>query len=173
MIKLTLTWSIVEVCCNGIYERINKDGFKPDYIAALSRGGLVPGVILSHKLNCPLLPLSISFRDNLTVNDSPRQLPEVIKDTTKKILVVDDINDSGVTFKAIVNTWFQVRHPLGVRVSSGSNADFCASVKFAALVHNKNSVSRTDYSFFDIDKADFDKKELNLNLWVEFPWEKT
>ena len=65
---------------------------KPEQIVALGRGGLIPGVQLSHLLDIPLVPLMWQTRDG-AVNE---------KFTTDKYsLIVDDINDSGRTLTEV------------------------------------------------------------------------
>jgi len=77
----------------------NKD-FKPDYILTINRGGLVIGLIFSHQLHLPLLVWDMERR-----NDLP-----AIKN--KKILVCDDISDTGKTFETVTKSLienFEVR----------------------------------------------------------------
>jgi hypoxanthine phosphoribosyltransferase len=40
-----------------------QDNWRPDYIAGITRGGLVPATMLSHYLDVPMHTLNISFRD--------------------------------------------------------------------------------------------------------------
>ncbi len=48
---------------NEICALIEKDDFVPDVIVGISRGGLIPGVMISHKLNIPFKPVHASTRD--------------------------------------------------------------------------------------------------------------
>ena len=63
MEKLSYTWEQqfkdTEVVCS----KIEKDNFNPDVIVGISRGGLIPGVMMSHKLNVPFKPVHASTRD--------------------------------------------------------------------------------------------------------------
>ena len=38
--------------------------WRPDYIVGLTRGGLIPSVLISHCLNIPMHTLNVSLRDN-------------------------------------------------------------------------------------------------------------
>ena len=53
---------------NGLVAKICRDitlsGWQPDYIVGLTRGGLIPAVMVSHYLNIPMYSLSVSLRDN-------------------------------------------------------------------------------------------------------------
>ena len=53
MEKLIYTWEQQIDDTNLICAKIEADGFKPDVIVGISRGGLIPGVMISHKLNIP------------------------------------------------------------------------------------------------------------------------
>lgn len=73
-----------------------------DAVIAPVRGGLMFGVIASHTLNVPVIPVAYSSKsgagdDKNHLNQLPLLSPDV-----KTILIVDDIIDSGHTLKEIV-----------------------------------------------------------------------
>ena len=71
-----------------------------DAIVAPARGGLLMGVIASHALNVPLVPVSYSSKKGKGDDrNHDNVLPPMSK--YKRILVVDDIADSGETLKEI------------------------------------------------------------------------
>jgi hypoxanthine phosphoribosyltransferase len=65
-----------------------------DAVLGISRGGLVPAVMVSHLLGLPLAVLNFSTRDHKTIG-------ETTIDYSKKYLIVDDICDSGKTMKEL------------------------------------------------------------------------
>ena len=71
--KIYLSWDIIETLVDVLAMNIKKSEI--DSIMGLPRGGLIPAVMLSHKLNLPL-----------------------VFEPTEKTLIVDDICDSGETF---------------------------------------------------------------------------
>jgi hypoxanthine phosphoribosyltransferase len=77
--KLYLTWKHIEEVVNSFTK--TKKTFVNIY--AIPRGGFIPAVMLSHKLNIPMI-----------TNKS---------DITKNTLVVDDIADSGNTLRGLYN----------------------------------------------------------------------
>lgn len=78
---------------NWIEEQIDKIGEKleafekPQFITGVPRGGLIPAVLMSHKFDIPYIGL-----------EAAKTLPGDLK---KKILVIDDIADSGNTLAQI------------------------------------------------------------------------
>lgn len=91
--KSHYTWELLEEDIDQIIEQI--DIWKPSAIVGLARGGLIPAVMLSHKLDVPLIPLTIQTRDY--------QKSEMIS-LPAECLVVDDINDSGRTLELFKQT---------------------------------------------------------------------
>ena len=74
--KLVLSWGDINEVVNKLCEKIPLDLPLVDSVYGIPRGGLVPAVLISHKLNLPY----VNF-------------------IGKNTLVVDDICDSGVTLK--------------------------------------------------------------------------
>jgi hypoxanthine phosphoribosyltransferase len=103
-----------------------------------------------------LQTLNVSLRDSEEGPESNLWLPDVATVENKKILIVDDINDSGATFEWIKKDWDSSELPNGCKWDN---------IKFATLVHNEASVTKTDYAFISIDKSKED-------TWIVFPWEK-
>lgn len=121
---MKLKWYNINQLVSTIISQMENDGFKPELILGPCRGGLIPGVILSHSLNVEFKPLSISLRDYPTFDISSYQ--------SKNILVIDDICDSGKTIE-------QIRKVI--------------TCKVAVLVYNRASLIDIDYSGIIIDKS--------------------
>lgn len=139
-----------------IARKLYVDGFKPDYIVGLSRGGLIPGVLLSHYLDIPFHPLGHDESNCWMAEDAFGAYSDPIK-----ILVIDDINDTGGTFNDLTEDWRGVCFPDDERW----NNTWHQSVKFAALIHNEASEFETDYRGHTINKAENPE-------WCVFPWER-
>jgi hypoxanthine phosphoribosyltransferase len=87
-----------------ICERIKRDGFNPDVIIGVSRGGWSPARVISDILeNSNLASIRVEFYSDIyKTTDEPvitQQITIPIRD--KKILVVDDISDTGKTLKLL------------------------------------------------------------------------
>lgn len=156
-----------------------KDNWRPDYIVGITRGGLVPAVMLSHTLGVPMHTLDVRLRDTGGVSGPESNLwmaEEAFgynSDNTKmknarwdpslrkKILVIDDINDTGATFNWIKNDWMAGCMP---NEDIAWNTVWHNTVRFASLVDNQASEFDVDYTWKEINKAEQD-------VWVVFPWE--
>ena len=79
----------------------------------------------------------------------------------KKILIVDDINDTGATINWIMQDW-----PSGIYDKEGWDQIWNHSVRFAVLVDNLSSQCRKKmcYTGMEVNKAEKD-------CWIDFPWE--
>jgi hypoxanthine phosphoribosyltransferase len=80
MKKVYLDWNDIEELTDKLVDEIKSSTVPPLYITGLPRGGLIPAVILSHKLNIPFKSI-----------EEIKSIPRV------DVLIVDDIADSGET----------------------------------------------------------------------------
>ena len=127
----------------------------------IGRGGLSPAVMISHYLNVPMVSLDVSLRDrgecvsNLSISEDAYN--------GMKILVVDDINDTGATFNWIMNDWQSSCFSKNTSIWDNVWGD---SVRFAVLVDNLSSECKIkiNYTGLEVNKAED-------NVWIEFPWE--
>ena len=159
MKKTYLTWQDVESHCSALVEQMQKIGWNPTVVVGLTRGGLLPGKMISHYLNVDMCALDVSLRDNHFAGPTSTWIPEEIANG-HRILIVDDINDTGATFEWIRKDWALSTKWLKPQAAGWP----WSNIKFAALVHNSNSTQPTDFSAMTINKA-LDPQ------WICFPWE--
>ena len=159
----------IKTFVHNIIRQMAKDEFRPDYIVGLTRGGLVPAVMISHYLEVPMETLKVSLRDggecvsNLWMAEDAFGYKDGGSDAAlrKNILIVDDINDTGATINHILTDW-----PSGCLPDSPAwNDVWNNNVKFAVLVNNITSTSTVNYFGTEINKTEKD-------VWVTFPWEE-
>lgn len=159
MEKLALNWQEVQQLINEIARQVQVSGWNPDLIIGIDRGGLPASIMLSHYLELPHETVKVSLRDGGTC-ESVTWAPSDVIDG-KKILIVDDINDSGATQAWLKEDW--------AGCVAGVKADFVGQhwhkdVRFAVLVDNESSPEDSDYAGMSINKAERD-------VWIDFPWE--
>lgn len=168
MNKIYYTWQQVEGACLDIARQINNSSWRPDYVVGITRGGLVPAVLLSQYLDVPMKSLDVSLRDggdtvsNLSMADDAYgyNAENEGDQVCKNILVVDDINDQGSTIAWIKQDWQSSCLPNDARWKHvwGEN------VRFATLTNNLSSKEDVDYSVWEVNKAEED-------CWLVYPWE--
>jgi xanthine phosphoribosyltransferase len=155
-----------------ICRQIHLSKWKPDYVVGITRGGLMPAVMISHYFNVPCETLKVSLRDggepesNLWMAEEAlghiNYDPMCSGNGQKNILIVDDINDSGATLNWIMNDW-----PSGCFPDDPSWEEvWNNNVRFAVIVDNLASECNApmDYVGFEINKLEED-------VWIEFPYE--
>ena len=173
MKKIYYSWQEIEAQTQEILRQLQRDVWRPDYVVGLTRGGLVPATLISQYLEVPMECLKVSLRDsehgperNLWMAEDAvgyvMHDPMCSGNGRKKILIVDDINDSGATLNWIKNDWPSGCLPNDKRWEEvwGNN------VRVATLVDNEASKSelKISYSAVDLNKAEED-------VWIVFPWE--
>jgi hypoxanthine phosphoribosyltransferase len=103
------TYETIHNLTADLAEKIRSSGFVPDKIVGVSRGGLMPGVILSHIFDKPFTALNWSTRDFVEENDHLKDQALWVSDQICnhgiKVVVVDDIADTGKTFSGLYDTW--------------------------------------------------------------------
>ena len=166
MKKIYESWSDVQRQVQELVRQMWRDDWRPDYVVGITRGGLTPANLISQYLDCPMKTLQIRLRDGEPDDcESNLWMPDDAVGSTEtaqqRILIVDDINDSGATINWLRQDW----------QSSCPHSDWSQiwnhNVRFAMLYDNAASASslRVDYIAEHIDKA-------RDPSWVVFPWEE-
>jgi len=159
------SWNDIETMCVSIVNQMYKDNWRPDYIVGLTRGGNVPATIISNMTGIRCEALKVSLRDDDSESESNCWMAEDAfgyNAEPKKILIVDDINDTGATFNWIMKDWQSGCLPN----SEGWNDVWNDNVRFATLTDNLASefTEHCAYTCHEINKADED-------VWLVYPWE--
>lgn len=146
---------------NLITFQMYKDGWRPDYIVGLTRGGLIPAVVMSHNLDIPMHTLEVKLRDHANTESNLWMAEDAF--AGKKILILDDINDTGDTLNWIVGDWESGCFPMSDKWEGVWNNN----VRFATLIDNTSSnfLKKVDYCGREINKSERD-------VWIVFPWER-
>ena len=127
-----------------IASTIKQEEWRPEVIVGLTRGGLVPAVMLSHALNIRMMPLHWATRDFVGYDSL-----EILR-PFRNVLIVDDICDTGRSINTLLYS-LNIVAPL-------------TKVRTAMLVLKHTQSYRPNYHWFNVYEADKD-------AWVEFYWE--
>ena len=153
MNKIYLTNTDIQKYVSTIVSQLYKDNWRPDYIVGITRGGLIPSVMLSQFTGIKMHTLDVRLRDgdekesNLWMADDAQ--------AGKNILVLDDINDTGATFNWIITDW------------NITDSKWTDDVRFACLIDNVSSMCEygMSYTGIEINKSEKD-------VWIVFPYEE-
>ena len=142
-----MSWADLGVAVDELAAAIDADGFRPDAVLALARGGLPLGGALAYALGVKsMATLNVEFYTGVDERlEEPVMLPPVPDLTllrTERLLVADDVADTGRTLALA--------------------RDFCAQhgpeVRTAVLYEKPHSVVRCDFVWRRTDR------------WINFPW---
>jgi len=178
MKKVYISWADVQNHVQEILRKMHLDGWRPDYVVGLTRGGLVPANLVSQYLDVPMYTLKVSLRDDsecetncwmatdafgiAQASDNDYSWTRKNLLDRKNILIIDDINDSGATLNWIRKDWQSSCMP--------DDPDWAEvwgnNVRIAVLVDNQSSDNEIEVSYT--------AKEVNKledPQWIVFPWE--
>ena len=178
MKKTYLTWPDIICQTQDIIRQLHQDGWRPDYVVGITRGGVTPANLISQYLDVPMHALKVSLRHGedcesacwmaedafgyIPATDNDYSWTRTDANRRKHILIVDDINDSGATLNWIRQDWQGSCLPQDPSWSDvwGQN------VRVAVLVDNQSSQSELPISY-----AAMEVNKLEDPQWIVFPWE--
>lgn len=154
MHKHNITWFEIYQGIDKLKSKLQEDNFVPDVIIIVGRGGFIPGTLLTYKLGVKTVH-SFSVQ---TYNEKDVKTGSIIsiqepghslelKHKNSKVLVVDDISDSG--------------HTLDYIKSELTTNYGLTNIKFATLFTKNKTVFLPDYYV----------TEYPNDTWLIFPWE--
>jgi hypoxanthine phosphoribosyltransferase len=144
----SLNWNEVQKAAENLAKKIKKSGFKPDYLIGITTGGLYPLALLAKKLDCKSI-LTISAKSES--KDGKKRVEAIylpkINLKRKRVLLIDDITNSGATLIKISNIITEHYQPKALRTATlGANMD----------------MAKTTPDYYElVEKGD----------WIKFPWE--
>jgi len=161
---MTYDWAKVNSAVQDIAMDMYKDNWRPDYIIGITRGGLVPAVLLSHMSDIPMHTLCVQLaanglEENTESNCWMAEDAFGYEKDPKNIIIIDDINRGGDAMEWIMKDWQANCLPSDERWDQ----IWHNNVRFGALLSSPNSIVDTDYW-----SQEFSDDEEH---WVQFPWE--
>ncbi len=142
-----LSWQAFGDASREMAQAIADDGFRPDVILAIARGGLFLAGALGYALTVKNLHvMNVEFYNGVgSTLDMPVMLPPVpepVDFSAKKVLIADDVADSGRTLELVYS---YVR-------------DYVDEARTAVLYEKPRSIIKCDYAW------------RHTGLWINFPW---
>lgn len=142
------SWDQIYKLLLNLADKVRRNGFKPDIIVGVSRGGWPPARVMSDLLENPnLANVAAEFYVGVAETKGKPVItqPVSVSVKSKRVLVVDDVADTGESLRL-------VRSYLGKQGAT--------EVKIATIYYKPWSVTIPDYY----------KKE--TSSWIIFPWER-
>lgn len=141
------TWNQIYAMLLNLADKIKGNGFKPEIIVGVSRGGWPPARVISDMLgNANLANVKAEFYLGVaeTKGEPVLTQPVSMRVRGKKVLIVDEIADTGKSLKLVKD-----------HISKKGASE----VKIATIYYKPWSVVKPDYY------------ERETRRWVVFPWE--
>lgn len=142
-----MDWGTFGTASRQLAEIVASDGYEPDMILSIARGGLLIGGSLGYALAVKnVYTMNVEFYTGVDERlEVPRILPpapDFVDLADARILIADDVADTGHTLRSV--------------------QEFCAGkvgeVRTAVLYEKSHSLVRCDYVWRRTD------------LWINFPW---
>ena len=142
-----MTWDMLGEATRSLSQMVADDGYEPDMILGIARGGLLPAGAVGYALSIKnVYTMNVEFYTGVDERlDVPRILPpapDFVDQSNGKILIVDDVADTGHTLKSV--------------------EEFCegkvGEVQTACIYEKSHSVVKCDYVWKRTDE------------WINFPW---
>lgn len=142
-----MTWADLGEGARDLAEQAHRDGYQPDIVLAIARGGLLVGGGLGYALGVKnTFTMNVEFYTGIDERlEMPMLLPPVpdlVDFAEQRVLIADDVADTGATLALV--------------------KDFCegkvAEVRCAVLYEKPRSAVNCEYVWRRTDR------------WIDFPW---
>ena len=152
-----LTWQGFGDVSRELTQQIVDSGWVPDLIVAIARGGLIPAGAIAYALDVKAIgTMNVEFYSGIGETLSEPVLLPPLMDVSamdgKKVLVVDDVADSGKTLKMVMDLIDE--HGLSLDGSSAVRVEARSAVIYKKPV----SIIDPDYVW------------AHTSSWINFPW---
>jgi uncharacterized protein len=142
-----LEWAEVGPATRALAEAVHADGWEPEVILAIARGGLLVAGALGYALGVKnTWTMNVEFytgvEERLTVPMILPPVPELVELESARMLIADDVADTGGTLALV----------------KGFCAGKVGDVRCAVLYEKPPSVVKCEYVWRRTD------------LWIDFPW---
>jgi hypoxanthine phosphoribosyltransferase len=142
-----MTWEDMGTASRTLAQAVHDDGYGPDIILAIARGGLLIAATLGYALEVKnTFAMNVEFYtgvdSRLPVPMILPPVPELVELGEKRLLIADDVADTGATLALV--------------------KEFCTGkvgeVRTAVIYEKPRSIVKCDYVWRRTDR------------WIDFPW---
>ena len=142
-----LTWELFGTASRELAQMIADDGYEPDLIMSIARGGLIPAGAISYALGIKNVHvMNVEFYTGVDERlPMPVMLPPVpqpVDLSGATVLVIDDVADTGGTLELVRKFC----------------ADTVKETRCAVVYEKSHSIIKSDYVWRRTDQ------------WIDFPW---
>ena len=135
------------VATRELCQQVIDSGYEPDWVVAIARGGLLIGGAVAYALSLKNIGVvNVEFYTDVEERlEVPIMLPPALNLAdleNARLLIVDDVADTGETLKLVVETCMPV----------------VAEIRSLVLYEKPRSIISADYVWRHTDK------------WINFPW---
>jgi hypoxanthine phosphoribosyltransferase len=142
-----MTWAELGGSCRALAGLVHDDGYAPDIVLAVARGGLLVAGALAYALGVKnTYTMNVEFYtgvdERLELPMILPPVPDLVDLGEARVLIADDVADTGMTLALV--------------------QDFCAGkvaeVRSAVLYEKPRSIVKCEYVWRRTDR------------WIDFPW---
>jgi hypoxanthine phosphoribosyltransferase len=142
-----LSYEQFGVAVRELAHAVHESGYRPDWMVAIARGGLIIGGAMAYSLGHKnIATVTVEFYTGVDERlDVPVELPPVLDlddIANRRVLIVDDVADTGETLRLVVE---KCRPAV-------------AELRSLVLYEKSRSVVQADYVWKRTDQ------------WINFPW---
>ncbi len=142
-----LTWERFGEAARELAVAVWSSGFEPEVIVSVARGGLLPAGAIAYALDQKsMLVLNVEFYTGIGTTLRDPRLVDPVPDnhglTNRRVLIVDDVADSGRTLEFVQKIC----------------AQYTSNVKTAVLYQKSTSAVDCEFVWRRTDR------------WISFPW---
>jgi len=143
-----ISWELFYQLARRLARTVRDAGFQPDMIVAIGRGGYLPARILSDHLGIfDLTSIKVEHYHGVCKERMAKvRYPLTARIAGKRVLLVDDVSDSGDTFQTTIRHLHERGEP--------------AELKTAVLHHKRVSSFVPDYYVEEVVEW----------RWITYPW---
>lgn len=155
-----LTWQGFGDGSRELAAQIVDSGWMPELVVAVARGGLLPAGALSYALGLKAIgTMNVEFYTDIAETlPEPVVIPPLMDVSSlhgKRVLVVDDVADSGKTLQLVM----ELIRQRGIPSQQAEDGTIPVSEARCACIYMKSrSIIKPDYVWKHTDK------------WINFPW---